>query len=173
MEEEFKKIDGYDNYEISNQGNVRNSDTGRVLKPIKNCDGYYNVYLCKDGIKKALKIHRLIALHFIPNPDNLPCIDHIDRNRTKNSISNLRWISRSNNQRNKPKKTNASSKYMGVCFYKPNGKHQAYISINNKLKHIGLYETEDDAGKAFDNYVKEHNLSEFYDLNFPDNAVLS
>ena len=171
--EEYKKIDGYDNYEISNLGNVRNIDTGRILKPGKNTHGYYFVNLYKDGIGKMFLVHRLIALHFIPNPDNLPCIDHIDRNRTKNSISNLRWISRSNNQRNKPKKTNASSKYMGVCFHKRRGKHQAYISINNKLKHIGYYETEDKAGRAFDNFVKQHNLTEFYELNFPDNAVLS
>ena len=168
MEEEFKKIDGYDNYEISNQGNVRNSDTGRVLKPIKNRDGYYNVYLCKDGIKKALKIHRLIALHFIPNPDNLLYIDHIDRNRTNNSISNLRWISKSNNNRNITKRQNTSSKFIGVYFKKCAGKYVTHISINNKRKHIGYYEKEEEAGRAFDDYIKEHNLTEFYSLNFPE-----
>ena len=171
--EEFKKIDEYENYEISNKGNVRNTKTNRILKPRKNTEGYYIVDLYKNGIKQTLKIHRLIGFAFIPNPENLPCIDHIDRNRTKNLISNLRWISRSNNQRNKPKKTNASSKYMGVYFDKSNGKYKAQISINSKRKHIGLYETQEEAGKAFDNYVKEHNLTEFYNLNFPDNAVLS
>ena len=167
--EEFKKIDGYDNYEISNLGNVRNTDTGRVFKPCKNRDGYLHVCLSKNGTQKDFRIHRLIALYFIPNPDNLREIDHIDRNKTNNSISNLRWISKSNNLRNRPKKQNTSSKYMGVYFDKKEGKYRAEIRINNKHKYIGNYDKEEDAGKAFDNYIKEHNLTEFYSLNFPEN----
>ena len=169
MEEEFKKIDGYDNYEISNLGNVRNIDTGKVLKTQKNRYGYYLVSLRKVGIKQTLKIHRLVALHFIPNPENLREIDHINQDKANNSISNLRWISRSNNNRNRPKKQNTSSKFMGVSFHKGAGKYRAEIRINNKHKYIGLYETEEDAGKAWDDYVKEHNLTEFYSLNFPEN----
>ena len=169
MEEEFKKIDGYDNYEVSNQGYVRNTDTGRVLKQGKNPNGYYFITLSKNGIGKSFKIHRLIGLYFIPNPENLREIDHIDRNKTNNSISNLRWISHSNNNRNKPKKQNISSKFKGVSFYKGIGKYVARIKINNKNKYIGYYDKEDDAGRAFDNFVKQHNLTEFYTLNFPDN----
>ena len=167
--EEFKKIDDYENYKISNQGNVKNINTGRILKPIKNCDGYYYVDLSKNGIKQTFKIHRLVGFAFIPNPENLPCIDHIDRIKTNNSITNLRWISHSNNNRNKPKKQNTSCKYMGVSFDKTNGKYKAKIRINNKQKYIGYYEKEEEAGRAFDNFVKQHNLSEFYTLNFPDN----
>ena len=169
MEEEYKKIDDYENYEISNQGNVRNTKTNRILKPRKKGCGYYFIGLCKNCTTTNFYIHRLVGYAFIPNPENLPCIDHIDRNKTNNSITNLRWVSRSNNNRNKPKKQNSSSKYIGVSLHKPTGKYQAKISINNKNKHIGLYETEEDAGKAFDDYIKEHNLTEFYTLNFPDN----
>ena len=167
--EEFKKIEEYENYEISNFGNVRNTDTGRILKPRKNTEGYYIVDLYKNGIMKNFYIHRLIGFAFIPNPENLPCIDHIDRIRTNNLISNLRWISNSNNNRNRPKFKNSSSKYMGVYFHKANGKYVATIRINNKNKYIGLYEKEEEAGRAFDNFVKQHNLTEFYTLNFPDN----
>ena len=170
MEEEFKKIEGYENYEISNLGNVRNIDTGRFLKPSKNNGGYYHLNLNKNGTIRKLYIHRLIGLHFIPNPDNLPFIDHIDRNKTNNSITNLRWISKSNNCRNKSKKQNTSSKFIGVSFHKANGKYVAQININKQNKYIGLYETEEDAGRAFDNFVKQHNLTEFYQLNFPDNS---
>ena len=170
MGEEFKKIDDYDNYEISNLGNFRNTDTNRNLKPGKNNRGYLYVNLYKDGIHKNFYIHRLVALYFIPNPENLPCIDHIDRNKTNNSITNLRWISSSNNNRNRPKFKNSLSKYMGVCFDKARGKYRAQIQINNKNKYIGLYETEEDAGRAFDNFVKQHNLTDFYNLNFPDNS---
>ena len=167
--EEFKKIDDYDNYEVSNFGNVRNTNTNRILKQCKNNRGYLYVSLSKNGIGKKFSIHNLIALHFIPNPENLREIDHINQDKANNSISNLRWISPSNNCRNRPKKQNSSSKYMGVCFDKRAGKYVARIQINNKYKYIGLYETEEEAGKAWDDYVKEHNLTEFCQLNFPDN----
>ena len=170
MDEIYKKIDDYDNYEVSNLGNVRNIDTGMILKHIKNRWGYLQVGLSKNGTGKIFKIHRLIAYAFIPNPQNLPCIDHIDRIRTNNLISNLRWISNSNNNRNRTKKQNTSSKFIGVCFNKEKGKYKAYINIDNKLKHIGYYEKEDDAAKARDDYVKEKNLTEFCQLNFPDNS---
>ena len=171
MEEIYKKIDGYDNYEISNFGNVRNTDSGKVLKPCINSCGYYIVNLYKDRNCKSFYTHRLIALYFIPNPDNLPFIDHIDRNRSNNSIQNIRWISHSNNNRNIPKKQNATSRYMGVYFNKGAGKYRAQIRIDNKLIHIGYYEKEEDAAKARDAYVKEKNLTEFYDLNFPNDVT--
>ena len=167
--EEFKKIEEYDNYEISNFGNVRNTKTGKFLKPRKILDGYLQIGLYKMGITKFFLIHRLVGFAFIPNPENLREIDHIDQDKTNNSITNLRWVSRSNNNRNRPKKQNSSSQYIGVSFDKHAGKYVARIRINNKNKYIGLYETEEDAGKAWDDYVKEHNLSEFYQLNFPDN----
>ena len=171
--EEYKKIDGYDNYEISNQGNVRNTDTGKVLKPCKNNMGYLSVTLYKNNIRKTFLIHRLVGYAFIPNPQNLREIDHINQDKANNSISNLRWISKSNNNRNKTKMQNTSSKYMGVYFDKREGKYRAKIRINNKQKHIAYYDKEEEAGSAFDNYVRQHNLTEFYKLNFPDNAVLS
>ena len=171
MEEIYKKIDGYDNYEVSNLGNVRNIDTGKILKHIDNNHGYLQVGLHKNGTKKFFRIHRLIALYFIPNPEKLPFIDHIDRNRTNNSISNLRWISQSNNLRNITKRQNTSSKFIGVCFDKARGKYRAAIRFDNNKKCIGYYEKEEDAGLAFDNFVKQHNLTEFYDLNFPDDVT--
>ena len=169
MDEIYKKIDDYDNYEISNMGNVRNIVTGKVLKQCKNDMGYLSVTLSKNCIRKTFLIHRLIGFAFIPNHDNLPYIDHIDRIKTNNSILNLRWVSRSNNLRNRPKFKNSSSKYMGVYFDKANGKYRAQIRIDNKLIHIGIYDKEENAAKARDAYVKEKNLTEFCQLNFPDN----
>ena len=117
MEEEYKKIDGYENYEVSNLGNVRNSKTNRILKPAQNNRGYYHVDLSKDGTTKTFRIHRLVGFAFIPNPENLREIDHIDRIRTNNSITNLRWVSISNNNRNKPKKTKCIIKIYGGILY--------------------------------------------------------
>ena len=169
MEEVYKKIDGYENYEVSNLGNVKNTKTNRILKPGKDTNGYYFIGLSKNNIRKTFLIHRLIAYAFIPNPENLREIDHINQDKANNSITNLRWVSRSNNCRNKTKKQNSSSKFMGVGFDKRAGKYVAQITINNKVKHIGYYEKEEEASLAFDNFVKQHNLTEFYTLNFPEN----
>ena len=75
-------IIGYEGlYKINRNGDVMRY--GRCLKHILN-DGYKRVHLCKNGKGKFYKTHRLIMLHFVPNPENLPCVDHINRIRTDN-----------------------------------------------------------------------------------------
>jgi hypothetical protein len=106
MEEQWKPIiiDGvsYKNYEISTHGRVRTMNykgTGeiKVLKLAKRKDNYFHVNLCKSGKYKSYLVHRLVATMFIPNPDNLTDVDHIDQNRENNYIENLRWLSHGNN----------------------------------------------------------------------------
>ena len=64
---------------------------------MKNNKGYHIVDI---GSKKGMTIHRLVAIHYIPNPNNLPQVDHINRIKTNNDVSNLRWVSNSDNQQN-------------------------------------------------------------------------
>ena len=85
------KIEGYENYEVTTTGEVINTKTGRVLKSGKNTCGYLHVVLCKNGKTKIKRIHRLVAEAFIPNPDNLPCVNHKDENKTNNCVDNLEW----------------------------------------------------------------------------------
>lgn len=85
------KIKGYENYEVRPNGEVINTKSGKILKPQKNTRGYLQVGLSKDGTKKHFLIHRLVAEAFIPNPLNLPCVNHRDENKTNNCISNLEW----------------------------------------------------------------------------------
>jgi hypothetical protein len=144
----YKLIDGYENYEISTFGNVRNIKTNRILKPITYGDGYLMVGLSKDKIKKTFTIHRLVGIAFIENPDNKLCIDHIDRNKINNNILNLRWASHSENSQNKSIQKNNSSTVSGVHFNKKLNKWQVYISINGKIKHIGYYKDFDEAVQA-------------------------
>ena len=88
--EEFRDIPGYEGvYEVSNLGRVRRN--GRILKPTNDRGGYLFVNLCKNGTRKTVKIHRLVAYAFLPNPQNLPQINHIDEDKTNNAVDNLEW----------------------------------------------------------------------------------
>lgn len=93
------KIDEFKKYSINENGQVRNDKTGHIKATyINSQNGYEYVCLCDDSGKSNRRtIHRLLAIAFIPNPDNLPLIDHIDGNRANNSLENIRWASYSDN----------------------------------------------------------------------------
>ena len=92
MEEIWKDVVGYEGlYEVSNLGRIRRN--GKILKPQKTRDGYLRVHLSKNGIAKHGKVHRLVALAFLPNPQNLPQINHKDEDKTNNAVNNLEWCS--------------------------------------------------------------------------------
>jgi hypothetical protein len=92
----WKNIVGYENYQISNLLNVRNSN-GLILKISLNSN-YYRFGLSKNNKLKYIRLHRLVAIAFIPNPENLPCINHIDGNKLNNNIDNLEWCTYRHNQ---------------------------------------------------------------------------
>lgn len=104
-QEEWKSIPGYDGkYEISNYGRVKSyqyckkqKTNERILVPCKQQTGYTSVNLYKDRKIKTLHIHRLVAEAFIPNPDNLPVINHKDENRENNYVENLEWCTHAYN----------------------------------------------------------------------------
>lgn len=98
MEEVWKSIEGYPNYQVSNFGNVRRV---KMLKQYYDeSKGYNVVCLSKNGNSKVVKVHQLVAKAFIPNPDSKSEIDHIDTNRTNNCVDNLRWVTRKENLNN-------------------------------------------------------------------------
>nr|DAG98228.1 MAG TPA: homing endonuclease [Crassvirales sp.] len=99
MIEEWRSINGFDDtYWVSNLGRVKGNKGILVLKPRK--DGYIQVNLFKSGKYITKLVHRLVAETFIPNPDNLPQIDHIDANRFNNTVINLKWCTASENNCN-------------------------------------------------------------------------
>jgi hypothetical protein len=157
------QIENYPNYKIYANGNVENIKTGRILKQILGNHGYLVVCLRNNAGQKLHIIHRLLGKYYIPNPNNYPCIDHIDRNRTNNMLINLRWCSHQQNNMNKS--IYGESEYRGVDFKKKNKKWRAQITINKKNKHIGLYNTEIEAAKAFNKYILDHDMNEFYREN--------
>ena len=92
---EWKTIEGYENYEVSTAGQVRNKK-GKILKQCKD-KGYLRVVLWRNGKQTHFQVHRLVATAFIPNPNNLETVDHINHDRTDNRVENLRWLSHKNN----------------------------------------------------------------------------
>lgn len=111
--EEWKEVEGWNGkYEVSNTGEIRNAwDDVPVAKVIAGIPQYWYVNLTGEYGRDLKRVHRLVAKAFIDNPDNLPMVDHIDRDRLHNHLSNLRWVTRSQNGRNR--ETNIIVQYHG------------------------------------------------------------
>ena len=93
--ETFRKIENYNNYSISNLGNVRNDKTGRILKTYTKPSGYMQVQLGRKTIPQY--IHRLVAKAFIPNNDNKPQVNNKNGIKCDNKVEKLEWVTASEN----------------------------------------------------------------------------
>lgn len=124
----WKDIEGFEGYyQISNKGNVRSVNRfdgvhdrqGSLIKPNLKQNGYLQVGLRKHGKRKWFGVHRLVAIHFIENPDNKPQVNHIDGNKLNNTTENLEWVTGKENQNHAAK--------MGLRDNLPKGeKHPFY-----------------------------------------------
>ena len=135
-EEEFRPIDGFEGYKVSNFGNVMGKKNTILKYSCSKGGGFYpQLTLYKDKKWYPRRIHRLVALAFIPNPDNLPTVDHIDRNKSNNNVNNLRWADRQTQINNrKPffhcnKKNKTGERY--IYFDRKKSK-QIYLRMCNK-----------------------------------------
>lgn len=104
--EEWKPVVGYEGlYEVSSYGKVRSLNFRRTKKCSElaqfNSGGYKMVHLTKNGIMASPKVHRLVAQAFIPNPENKPEVNHENGDKTKNTVDNLSWVTRGENQQHK------------------------------------------------------------------------
>jgi hypothetical protein len=128
---EWRSVKDYDNYEVNNLGQVRNKETGRILKA--SCKGGYLVVgLSSKGKVKTNSVHRIVAICFIDNPENKPQVNHIDKNRSNNNVNNLEWCTSSENAIHKcltlQQKTNQNLKVWRVDI-NSNEKIELYNSI--------------------------------------------
>ncbi len=155
INEEWRSISGYVNYQVSNIGRVRNATSGRTLKQ-HEAKGYMYVSLCQNSVGKKHRVHRLVGQEFLDNPNNKPMIDHIDRDTLNNTINNLRWVSNSQNSMNRRKLQNTSSKFKGVCFRESENRWHARIKLNGKVKSLGLFSCEKEAARKYNQAAIEH-----------------
>lgn len=125
MKEIWKSIGDFPNYEVSNLGNVRSIKRNIIMKSV-NCGGYCNLGLYNNGIYKRFNIHRLVAQAFIPNPNDYPCVNHIDGNKQNNSVDNLEWCTYSHNSKHAFKNNLLKSE----TLYKPKKLNQYDLNGN-------------------------------------------
>lgn len=153
MKEEWKDIKGYEGYyQVSNLGNVRRLERlvdywrknghlriqpARQLKQGSNNRQRASVALCKDGKIKRFLIHRLVAEAFIPNPNNLPCINHKDENTHNNKANNLEWCTYKYND-------NYGTRNMRIA--KSNGMQVEQYTLDGL--YVSTYDSVADAGRA-------------------------
>ena len=168
--ETWKAIPDYEGYyEISDHGRVRslertvlgkggktNLRRTRVRKTFVSNNGYPIILLSKNGVNRTFLLHRITAIVFIPNPDSLPEVDHIDRNRLNNTLTNLRWCNRKTNLENR------------ASFERPiGGSGERYIILTKQENYqvrvnaetcLGTFTTIEQAVLVRDNYLKDLGL---------------
>jgi len=147
------EIQGYPGYLIYDDGRVWSKPRkdsigrpvkGRFLEPAKNHDGYHRVCLCRDGKQKTFLVSRLVAIHYIPNPENKAEVDHISRNVHDNRVSNLRWVTRQENQENKGMRNDNISGHKYISYHKRNERWTfTYRKRGNKINKT--FRTKQDA----------------------------
>lgn len=174
--EQWASIEGCEGYEVSTYGRVRsywkfggNSRRGtlsstpiRILKAGLNIRGYFTVILYQNNTKRSTTIHRLVATTFIPNPFNYLCVDHIDRNKQNNHISNLRWGSYSQNAINCKMMARNTSGVKGVCYDKTSNLWCSNYCQNEHKQIKKYFKTKEEAVEHRKKMVEEHYNQEFY-----------
>ena len=146
MEQEiWKSIKDFENYEISNFGNIRRlHKIGYRYRKLVEQHGYYHITLpYNNGINfKSFQVHRLVAMHFIQNAENKLCVNHIDGNKKNNFSDNLEWCTHSENERHS---------------YNVLGKK----SPATKLKKEDVLDIKNNAKKSTHNYRNKGNIKEY------------
>ncbi|RLI55095.1 MAG: hypothetical protein DRP09_11075 [Candidatus Thorarchaeota archaeon] len=142
-------------YLVSSLGEVFNTKTNKFLNGSKN-DGGYLITGFSSGLGSTItkSIHRVVALTYLPNPNNLPTIDHIDMNKQNNSVDNLRWCSYSLNNWYRKKQKNNMSGYRGLTFHKRDKTWRAKLVKDKKI--VFSYESRSlkESQKAYVNFIR-------------------
>lgn len=158
----WKDVIGFeDRYKVSSSGNIYSKLKNINLKPAIDKDGYRRITLYKKGKLKNYRMSRMVAIHFLPNPNNLPQVNHIDHIKDNDAVCNLEWCEDYENQRKRSEfRGGLTSKFVGVRLHSEPNNWQARISIRKKTYTLGLFKSEI---QAFEAYQKAYN--DYYNLN--------
>ena len=157
--EQWRLVSGYDNYEVSSHGRVRNNKTNLILKIQNSTAGYKQIGLNRGGEKKKHGIHRLVAFAFLDRTDEQTEVDHLNHDRSNNMLDNLRWVTKSVNQRNASRRTDNISGTSGVSFHNSTNSwraswQDANMRHKNKFFSVKRY-GNDEAKQLAINYRRE------------------
>jgi hypothetical protein len=155
----WKPVKDYDDYRVSNLGNIKSLKYGneKTLNFSFDKCGYKKISLTKNGVQKTKRIHQLVAISFL---NHSPCglnlvVNHINGKRDDNRLENLEIITQRENSNRKLIKS--SSKYTGVSFNKKRNNWISKIYIKGKSKHLGCFLNEIDAHNAYQKEIQKIN----------------
>ena len=147
-------------YDVSTNGDIRShhGKKTRVIKSHPDKDGYLHIELNKQGERKDLRVHRIVAETFVPNPNNKKYVNHLNFIKDDNFYLNLEWCtSRENSHHYHKTNEKKTSQYIGVRLHSGN-RWQARITIDNKNYHLGLFDSEFLANLAYQKAKKDYYL---------------
>lgn len=131
----WKNIEDFENYEINNYGVIRIKKNKKILKYQIDKDGYYVINLYKNSKYKHFRVSRLVAIAFIPNPNNFPVVNHKDENKQNNCVSNLEWCTIAyNNAYGTKGKRSGNKQRNKIRYTKANRKVIQYDLSNNPIE---------------------------------------
>jgi hypothetical protein len=141
-----------DRYEVSDDGLIRNAETGRVLKQ-RDSNGYRTCYITRDGRTSCYMVHRVVAKAFVPMIEGKNVVDHINRDKTDNTVQNLRWTDTSQNNRNRSR---FHSKTDGLHNITQNGNKFVVSFMQNRETTRKSFETQEEAITWRDDFIERN-----------------
>jgi len=170
MKEIWKAVSGYEGfYKISNCGRVKKTKKwdlnkkiyipcNQILKPQDNSSGYKYIKFCKNGTKRNIYIHRLVALHFVKNPNNQNYVNHIDYDKSNNHFKNLEWCSQRENvlhsaehMKKRKSVSHSNTGEMYISKIKRTNKYRVTVDC----KQLGCFSSLKKAIDVRDNFIKK------------------